>query len=406
MSGQGRVRGGRLAAIIRGVKAAILGCAVAGLLGLAVVAASWPGSPLRAGAPERSDLPSVAFLIAAAGAFAAYLGALVVLRRRGGALAIVLTLAVAIQLVPLAGPLLLSRDAYAYWDYGRLAAQHDANPYAVPPAHFPHDPATRQMAPAWRTTQSVYGPIFTGASAGLARTSGRGEVAAFEFRLAAAAGMLALVAVAAVAAPLPAFAVAFVGWNPLLAIDFAGGGHNDVWMMVLVLGALALAARHPRLSGTSWALAAGVKWVALALLPLSLLREPRARAATLGFLAAAGAIATAAFLAFGTAWLTALVPVAHRQAAWAVPSRLGLVGLPGWLALVPLAIAVPWLVRSARAGRRRLALTSGLLLIGTPWLLPWYAVWAVPLAAVEEDALAWVLTLALCAYLLPDRVPI
>jgi len=30
----------------------------------------------------------------------------------------------------------------------------------------------------------------------------------------------------------------------------------------------------------------------------------------------------------------------------------------------------------------------------------------VPLAAIEEDALAWVLTLALCAYLLPDRVPI
>ena len=80
--------------------------------------------------------------------------------------------------------------------------------------------------------------------------------------------------------------------------------------------------------------------------------------------------------------------------------------LPGWLALAPLAIAVPWLVRSARRGRRRLGLTSGLLLVATPWLLPWYAVWAVALAAVEEDAGAWVLTLVLCAYLLPDRVPI
>jgi hypothetical protein len=177
-------------------------------------------------------------------------------------------------------------------------------------------------------------------------------------------------------------------------------------MMVLLLGALALAARHPRLSGTSWALAAGVKWVALALLPLSLLREPRARAVTLGFLATAGTIAAVAFFAFGTAWLTAIVPVAQRHAAWAVPSRLGVLGLPGWLALVPLAIVTPWLARSARTGRRRLGLTSGLLLVGTPWLLPWYAVWAVPLAAIEEDALAWVLTLALCAYLLPDRVPI
>jgi hypothetical protein len=69
-------------------------------------------------------------------------------------------------------------------------------------------------------------------------------------------------------------------------------------------------------------------------------------------------------------------------------------------------LAAPWLVRSARAGRGRLGLTSGLLLVGTPWLLPWYAVWAVALAAVEEDATAWLLSLALCAYLLPDRVPI
>ena len=389
------------------MKAAILGCVVAGLLALATAAASWPGSPLRAGAPERSDVPSAVFLAAAACAFAAYLAALLLLRRHGGALVAACALAVAIQLIPLAGPLLLSRDAYAYWDYGRLAARHDANPYTVAPSRFPADPAARAMAPAWRSAKSVYGPVFTGASAGLAHASGRSsETAAFAYRLAAAAGMLALVAVAAVVAPIPAFGVAFVGWNPLLALDFAGGGHNDVWMMVLVLGALALASRHPRLSGSGWALAAGVKWVALALLPLSLLREPRARAAALGFLAAAGAIATAASLAFGTAWLGAVLPVAHRHAAWAVPSRLGALGLPGWLALVPLAIAVPWLVRNARAGRARLGLTSGLLLVGTPWLLPWYAVWAVALAAVEEDVAAWALTLALCAYLLPDRVPI
>ena len=101
------------------------------------------------------------------------------------------------------------------------------------------------------------------------------------------------------------------------------------------------------------------------------------------------------------------MPVAQRHAGWALPSRLGGLGLPGWLALRRRPrIAVPWLVRSARAGRARLGLTSGLLLVATPWLLPWYAVWAVALAAVEEDAAAWVLALVLCAYLLPDRMPI
>jgi hypothetical protein len=239
----------------------------------------------------------VVFLAAAACAFAAYVASLLVLRSRGGGLAAACALAIAIQLLPLTGPLLLSQDAYAYWDYGRLATRHDSNPYAVAPSRFPADPAAQAMAPAWRTTKSVYGPVFTGASAGLAQASGRsGETAAFAYRLAAASGMLVLVAVAAVVAPLPAFGVAFVGWNPLLAIDFAGGGHNDVWMMVLLLGGLALAARHPRLSGSGWALAAGVKWVALALLPLSLLREPRARAVTLGFLAAAETIAAGRLL--------------------------------------------------------------------------------------------------------------
>ena len=110
------------------------------------------------------------------------------------------------------------------------------------------------MAPAWLTTKSVYGPVFTGASAGLAQA-----------RAARRLGEDPHLGCSTASRPppgcsrwslsppwwpnrCPAFAVAFVGWNPLLAIDFAGGGHNDVWMMVLVLGAPALAARAPALS--------------------------------------------------------------------------------------------------------------------------------------------------------------
>jgi alpha-1,6-mannosyltransferase len=391
------------------VKATFLGCAVALLLCVATAAASWSGSPLRAGAPEGSDLPSTAYLLAAGCAFAVYLLALPLLRRRGASLVVVCAVAAAIQLVPLAGPLLLSRDVYAYWDYGRLAAVHDANPYAVPPARFPHDPARRAMAPAWRGAKSVYGPLFTAASAGLATTGGRSsEAAAFGYRLAAGTGMVALALVSALVAPVPAFAAAFVGWNPLLAVDFAGGGHNDVWMMVFVLGGLALAVRRPRLAGVSWAFAAAVKWMALALLPLELLGASRREALRTGagFVLAASAVAAAACVFFGTAWLTALAPFAHEHAGWAVPSRLGELGLPGWLAFAPLVLSLPWLVRSARAGRPRLGLAAGLVLLASPWLLPWYAVWAVPLAAVDEDRSAWLLSLGMCAYLLADRVPI
>ncbi|MGB2874307.1 MAG: hypothetical protein WBB76_02415 [Gaiellaceae bacterium] len=391
------------------MRAVYLGFAVATLVALATIAASWQGSGVRAGAPEGSDLPSTVFLTAACCAFAVYLIGLFIVRRRRTNVAIVCAVAAAIQLVPLAGPLVISRDVYAYWAYGRLAAVHHVNPYIVPPGQFANDPAANAMAGDWRFTQSVYGPVFSAASAGLAATSGKSpKAAALSYRIAGAVGMLAVTALAASVAPLPGFAAAFVGWNPLLAVSFAGGGHNDIWMMVFVLGALGLAARRPRAAGVSFALAGGLKWVAFGLLPLKLLSANRRQALlmTTGFLVTTGLVAGIAFFFFGTAWLTTLGTFASRRSDWAIPSRLEQFGLPRWLALVPLALMAPLLVRSARAGRPRMGLASILLLVATPWLLPWYAAWAVPLAAVEEDRLAWVLALAFSAYILPDGVPL
>ena len=183
---------------------------------------------------------------------------------------------------------------------------------------------------------------------------------------------------------------------------------SHVWMMAFVLGALALATRRPRFAGASFAVAGGLKWVALGILPLWLLSSERRRAlrVAFGFAAAAVVVGGIAFYFFGTAWITALGIFAHRTSDWAVPSRLHQLGLPRWLALVPLIALAPLLVRSARAGKPRMALASMLLLVATPWLLPWYAAWAVPLAAVEEDRLVWVLALVFCAYILPDGVPL
>ena len=46
------------------------------------------------------------------------------------------------------------------------------------------------------------------------------------------------------------------------------------------------------------------------------------------------------------------------------------------------------------------------MLLATSWLQPWYAIWALPLAAIEEDTLARVLAVALSAYFLRDAIPI
>ena len=59
----------------------------------------------------------------------------------------------------------------------------------------------------------------------------------------------------------------------------------------------------------------------------------------------------------------------------------------------------------ARRGRARLGLAAGSLLLATPYLAPWYLVWAAPLAAAEDDGRAQLLVLALSAYLLPQTIP-
>jgi alpha-1,6-mannosyltransferase len=402
-----------------------IGALAAGATCLVLVAAAtataWPeSSPL---VPEHDAADggwAWAYLVLAAAAFAAYLAGLLLLERgrerRAGA---VVALACAIQLVPLAGPVLLSTDVYTYWDYGRIGAVHDGNPYADEPSSYPEDPAYPLMGAQWRDTTSAYGPGFTLASEGHAAVVGDSpDTAAWTYRVLAAAAMIALVLLAARLGPRPAYAAAFVGWNPLLAVHFAGGGHNDALMMVLVLGALALAAAGRRaLAGAAWALAAAVKWVPLLFLPLRALEARRhgRRVNHLGFAAAAAIVVVAASWRYGADWLGAFGPIGdnlvNERAAYSIPVRVsGLLGISEGAAVAIFVglfvLGYLWLLREAWWGRARLGLAAGLLLVTTSWLLPWYAVWAVPLAAIEEDRAARWLALGLSAYLLRDAVPL
>jgi hypothetical protein len=70
-------------------------------------------------------------------------------------------------------------------------------------------------------------------------------------------------------------------------------------------------------------------------------------------------------------------------------------------------LGLAWLARDARrSGRPRLGPAALLLLVTTPWLAAWYTAWAVPLAALEDDERVRLATLVLCAYLLPQTVPL
>ena len=387
-----------------GVLALVAGC----------VAVSWPGDsklvPRHGGHPVGSSLWSWLFLGFTCATFVLYLGSLWALNR-GGRLRLVVTLALAIQLAPLAAPLLISTDAWTYWDYGRIAAVHGGNPYVNNPDDYRRDPGFRWVGTGWWDTSSVYGPAFTLASEPLALADGgSAPAAAWTYKALAAACMAAIVLLVARLTG-SAFAVAFAGWNPLLALHLAGGGHNDAWMAALVVAALAAAASGRRqLAGIAWALAILVKWVPLLFLGLRAAeaRGTRREVAHAGFAAAAAAVLGLATWRYGLHWLDAFGPLArnaNHESRFAIPHRLG--GRPAALAFAALFVLVyVWLLREAWRGRARLGLCAGLLLVATPWLVPWYAVWAVPLAAVEEDAAAKFLALGFSGYLLRQAIPL
>jgi Glycosyltransferase family 87 len=394
-----------------------------GVLALVAVCAglAWPDDsplvPLNGGRPEGDTAYAWAFLAALIAAFALYVLALLALARCGSSLRFVATLAVAIQIVPLAAPLLLSTDAWTYWSYGRIATVHDANPYRDPPADFPNDPSFPFVGADWRDTTTVYGPAFTLASEPLALAVGESEdAAAWIYKALGALAVLAAVGLATRLSPRPAFACAFAGWNPVLAVHFAGGGHNDAWMAALVVGALALAASGRRtLAGAAWATAVLVKWVPLVLLPLRMLEARRTgrQVDWRGFVAAAAVLLALATVRYGLGWLEAFGPLArnaNQETSYALPHRLQDLGVPRAAALAifgaGLVIAFAYLAREALRGRARLALAACALMLAAPWLVVWYVVWAVPLAAAEDDPAAQLVSLALCLYLLPQTIPV
>jgi hypothetical protein len=382
---------------------------VAGCAALAWASGS-PVVPEPGGALEGTTSLAWAFLGLLAAAFAAYLVGLRVLARRAAALRTVVALAVAVQLVPLAAPLLLSSDAWTYWSYGRIAVVHDANPYVDPPSEFPEDPSYEWVGASWRDATSVYAPGFTLASEPVSALAGTSnDAAAWLFKGLAA---VAMVAATLLAARRGAFAAAFVGWNPLLAVHLAGGGHNDAWVGALLLAALAA---DRATAGSAWMLAAAVKWVPLVLVPLQALESRRTRlaAAALGFAGTAAVVLGLATWRYGLAWAEALGPLADNAedtTSFALPHRLSQLGVPTGLAIglfaAVFAVAYLLLLRAAWRGRARLALAAGLLVACAPYVTPWYLAWVVPLAAVDDDRVARGLALALCAYLLPQTIPL
>lgn len=366
--------------------------------------------------------PAVALALMWAG-FVAYLGVLAAAPRLGAR--VVWTAIVVLAAAFALAPVILSHDVYSYVAYARLGVLHGLDPYVHPPLAAPADPVFAEVL--WTEATSAYGPLFTLSTYPLAWLPVPAAVAALK-----AAAALALLGIAALTARIAAWrgadplrAAAFVGLNPLALVHVVGGAHNDGLAMLLALGAVAaLVVGRPATAGAALLGAVFTKLSTAFLAPFALLAagRPAARPAAAGRLLAGAAAATAAlgaaaWLAFGWDWLSGFGLAGENQSRtshMSIPitvARLG--GLdPGTtraVALLLYAALIAWLLtRTARGGDwvRAAGWAALGLLLATAWLLPWYLIWLLPLAAVSRDRPLQALALAFTAYQLGARIPL
>jgi Glycosyltransferase family 87 len=332
-------------------------------------------------------------------------------------------------------PPLLSHDVYSYVDYARLGALHGLDPYVRPPAAFPADPAFAHVT--WPHTTSAYGPLFTLATYPLAALPV--GVAAYALKAISAAAVLALAALVARLAPArgvdPLRAAAFVALNPLVLVHVVGGPHNDALAILLtMLGVAGILTARETSAGAALVAAVAIKASATVTAPFALLGATTSRPPTgpkaaymttfgpvgrflVGVGLAAVGIGLGAQIAFGWHWLDALAVAGENQgntSHLSIPSTLARISgtgegasRAGALALYAalLAYLLIWTYRGNDWLRAAAWATTGLLL-ATAWLLPWYLVWPLPLAALSRDRPLKLLLLALTAYQLGTRIPL
>ena len=326
-------------------------------------------------------------------------------------------------------PPLLSHDIYSYVDYARLGAVHGIDPYVRGPAAAPADPAFAHVT--WPHTPSAYGPLFTLATYPLAWLPVSAAVLAL--KIVAGASVLGIAAICARLAPLrgvdPLRAAAFVALNPLVLVHVVGGGHNDALAMLLtMLGVAGVLLAAEASAGAALVAALAVKASTAVVAPFALLGAGRARGTPpmgglsggrgrflLGAALALAATLAAAYLGFGWHWLHAIGLAGDNQSKTShlsipstaarltglgkAPARIG--ALAFYAALVAYLLAWTW-----RGGDwlRAAAWASLGLLLATSWLLPWYPIWALPLAALSRDRRLQFLVLALTAFQLGARL--
>lgn len=320
----------------------------------------------------------------------------------------------ALNAIVLAGPILFSTDVFSYIAYARMGVLHGIDPYLHGPVAANADPIYRYVGNDWRKVATAYGPLYTLLSYPLAPLGLKGAMwGAKAMALVASAGTLALTwRCARVRGYDPPTALVVVGANPLYVLYGLGGAHNDLIMTCLMMAAVALAlADRDGPAGASVVAAGLVKATGAVLLPFMLLARgwpisDRWR----GLAGAAGALAVvvaASYPVFGLHGLD-VVAALNRDAALvstdSFPTEIAhLLGKPGvfptdhTLLKAALVVIVLHLLWRTWRGYDWVAASGWTLLaiaVTSTWLLPWYTLWTLPLAAIARDRRLLIATFA------------
>jgi hypothetical protein len=351
----------------------------------------------------------------------------------------------------LAPPLALT-DVFNYVNYGRMEIVHHLNPYTTTPILEPHNDPSFALS-NWHELLSPYGPVFTlitfavvplGVAASLWTLKGL-------LMLASLGTVLLVWRSARLLGRDPVAAIVLVGLNPIVLVWGLGGDHNDFLMMFFVMLGFYLLLRagcmtgvltrggeadtrasagadrpeaalwSPILigAGAAFVVAVAIKASAGILLPVvlaALLHRRRDLVqVVLGMVAAAIVLGICSVVAFGPHFPD-LATQGRLVTMVSMPNLLGLalgqggetntlrVLLSG--VLVVCVAACSWL-----AWRRRESLTAAgwasvALLVTLSWVLPWYVLWVLPLAALSSSRRLRMTALLLGVYFIVAWAPV
>jgi hypothetical protein len=317
--------------------------------------------------------------------------------------------------IMLLGPPLLLTDIFNYLGYARLGALHHLNPYTHVIGAVSHDPV--YLLSTWRNYHSPYGELFTAITypIGLLPLG----VAYWVLKALTVLVALAFLWVVSICARQlgrdPRFAVALIAFNPLFVIYAIGGFHNDFFMLLPLTAAIALLlARRDRSAGAALMLAVGIKYTAIILLPFMLIAVPTNRRRlriVQGAALAAIPLVAGSLLLFGFS-LANVSDQARIYSQFSIPQVVGLLLGFGGATPALLKVADGLVVATVLylIFRRRDWLTAAgwatlALIASLSWLMPWYVLWALPLAALATSVRLRRATLALTVFLLLTFVP-